>query len=341
MLKKYLPGPGYKQGGIAAIFSGNSWYEKSLLSWVMWPLSGLYQAAMSARYFLYYSGIKKTVRFPVPVLIVGNITVGGTGKTPLTIALANWLKQQGKRPGIVSRGYGGSDINSPQIVKSDSDPKRVGDEAVFMAQATGCPLVVAKRRPQAVAKLLQDYPCDIIISDDGLQHLALGRDLEIAVMDGMRRLGNGFCLPAGPLREPSQRLQTVDFIVCNGQGKPGEWSMTLIPKEIYQLKDPTQKLSIEKLKDKTVHAIAGIGNPERFFLTLQGLGLNIIPHAFPDHYRFKKQDLDFGSESIIIMTEKDGVKCRSFADNNHWALQVRAELPDLFFKKVYSRLFRS
>lgn len=225
------------------------WYKKHFLVYFLRPFSWAYRMVMALRRWLYRLGIKKTTRFSVPVVVIGNITVGGAGKTPLVIELADWLRRKGWRPGLVSRGYGGSATQLPYAVKADSDPRLVGDEAVLLASKTACPVVVCKDRVAAVAALLQDSDCNIVLSDDGLQHLALGRDIEIAVIDGERRLGNGFCLPAGPLREPEKRLKTVDFIVTNGHALTSEWSMNLAPGEIVQLINPDQRLNIDDLQD--------------------------------------------------------------------------------------------
>lgn len=302
------------------------WYQKNFLSYLLWPFSAVYQGFVAFRHCLYRWGVKKTTYFPVPVIVVGNLTVGGVGKTPLVISLANALKQQGWRPGLVSRGYGGSAIRSPQAVQANSDPRLIGDEAVLIVQKTACPLVVCKKRVKAVARLLQNNNCNIVISDDGLQHLALGRQIEIAVIDGERRFGNGFCLPAGPLREPIQRLKTVDLKITNGVAEAGEWSMHLVPGEIYQLMNPSRRLTVDDWAGKTIHAVAGIGHPQRFFNTLENLGLKIRAHPFPDHYFFQKSDLDFGQNTIVVMTEKDAIKCHTLIDERHWCLPVHAKL---------------
>lgn len=312
------------------------WYQKNILSYLLLPFSWLYRSIISIRRTLYRLNLKKTTHFPVPIIVIGNITVGGTGKTPLVIYLAEYLKQQGWRPGIVSRGYGGH--ASLQSVKLESDPRQVGDEPLLLAQKTGCPMVIGKDRVAAVKMLLAQSDCNIILSDDGLQHLALGRDLEIAVIDGQRRHGNGFCLPAGPLREPVSRLKTVDFIVSNGPAKSGEWPMQLVPSQIYSLINPTETLTPQSLQGQTIHAVAGIGNPQRFFKTLTDLGFKIIPHAFPDHYAFQAKDIDFGPDATVIMTEKDATKCHSFADSRHWALAIHAELPIPFLEQLRSLL---
>lgn len=310
----------------------NIWYKKNFLSYLLWPLSLPYRFIVFIRRQMYRFGVKKTTHFSVPVIVVGNITVGGTGKTPLVIALAEQLKQDGWRPGLVSRGYGGSGGRTPKAVFPSSDPARVGDEAVLLAQKTQCPLFVCRDRVAAVAALLRQQDCNIVISDDGLQHLALGRDVEIAVMDGERRLGNGFCLPAGPLREPAGRLKTVNFVVCNGNARAGEYEMRLIPGDIYQIIHPDRRLMAHDMKNRTVHAVAGIGHPQRFFNTLRTLGFHLIEHPFPDHHRFQKKDITFEADALIIMTEKDAVKCRTFSDARHWCLPVQASLPSVLME---------
>ncbi len=314
------------------------WYQRQLFSYLLWPFSWIYRAVFTVRRWLYGCGIRKTVRFPAPVIVVGNISVGGTGKTPLVMSLADKLKQTGWRPGIVSRGYGGSATRLPQRVTPDSDPRLVGDEAVLLARKTGCPMVVCRDRAAAAATLLNHYDCNIILSDDGLQHLALGRTIEIAVLDGERRLGNGFCLPAGPLRESARRLKSVDFIVNNGFDHAGEWRMDLRPEKIYQLTDPSRRLSADELNGLTIHAVAGIGHPQRFFKALLQAGFYVIPHAFPDHYLFQKSDFDFNDHAPIIMTEKDAIKCLPFADDRYWCLAVCAELSASFFTQLQLKL---
>lgn len=308
------------------------WYRKNFLAYLLWPFSWCYRAVIALRRSLYHFGIKKAVNFTLPVVIVGNITVGGVGKTPTVISLAQWFKQQGWRPGIVSRGYGGSATLTPQAVHVNSDPRQVGDEAVLLTQKTQCPMVVCKDRVAAVRKLLHDYKCDLVISDDGLQHLALGRKIEIALIDGERGLGNGFCLPAGPLREPAKRLKKVDVVIhTHSDDRNG---MKLIPGEIYQLINPAQSLTKEIFLHHPIHAVAAIGHPQRFFNTLENLGFNVVRHPFPDHYYFKPADFDFGADAIIIMTEKDAVKCREFADERFWCLAVTAELAPQIFEAL-------
>lgn len=314
------------------------WYEPGHpLSYLLWPLSLIFRCIIRCRYFFYKKGWLKQTTFPVPIIIVGNITVGGTGKTPLVIALVEWLKDHGWKPGVISRGYGGRSKIWPQDISEESDPQLVGDEPALIKRKTKVPVVVGPKRVEDIKLLLARHSCDVVISDDGLQHLALGRTVEIAVVDGVYRFGNDFCLPAGPLREPINRLQKVDFVVNNGTKKAGEYLMELKPAPIYQLRNPVCFLDIHQI-EKTVHAVAGIGQPQRFFSSLQELGIAFIPHSFPDHHVFQKKDLDFGPDSLIIMTEKDAVKCWDFADENYWCLPVAAMLESSFFQDLSRRL---
>lgn len=314
------------------------WYKKNFLANALVPVALLYRAIMALRKLLYSRGYIKSHRFNIPVVIVGNLTVGGTGKTPLIIALANYLRQEGIQAGIVSRGYGGKAKNYPQTVHCESDPNEVGDEALLLYRQTGCPVAVAPRRAAAIQQLITKCSIDIVLCDDGLQHYALERDIEIAVLDGTRGLGNKLCLPAGPLRESPKRLNTVDFIIANeGEVHHHNYHMSLRPHKIYNLKDPQR--DFPPSKHHLLHAIAGIGNPERFFNTLKKMELSFIPHDFPDHHQFTPSDLNFGENAQIIMTEKDAVKCEKFAHENMWVLSIQAELDPSFlqaFLKVLS-----
>lgn len=315
------------------------WYRKnSFFGYCFSPLSWFYNLITSLRRFFYCCGLKKVSRFPVPVIVVGNITVGGTGKTPLVGWLVGWLRSQGFKPGIVSRGYGGQATTWPQKVTDSSDPRYVGDEAVILARHTHCPMVVGPNRVAAVKKLLDNYDCNIVISDDGLQHYALGRDIEIAVIDGARRFGNGLCLPAGPLRESIRRLKSVDFVVANGKGNNNEYTMSLYCGDIYNIKNPEQFFDLELLNNKTVHALAGIGHPQRFFQQLEAIGFKVISHEFPDHYCYKPSDLDFGDDLPVIMTAKDAVKCESFANDRCWYLPVEVKMDECFENQLQRRL---
>jgi len=241
------------------------WYQERTVLWPLIPFSFLYQWVVTFRKILYQKKIFSIKKIPVPVIVIGNITVGGTGKTPLVIYLSALLKKQGLHPGIVSKGYKGSH-SQPTAVYEDSDPKQVGDEAILMAKKTHCPVVVGHDRTAAAELLLQKFLVDIIISDDGLQHYALSRQLEIAVVDGERRFGNEYCLPVGPLREPISRLNTVNMVVINnGISRGNEYEMYYKPEFLYQAIEPEHRQLLETFKNQKVHAIAGIGNPKQFF----------------------------------------------------------------------------
>lgn len=303
------------------------WYRKTVLSFLLLPVSGLYCSVVLLRQAMYRLGVLAAVRLSVPVIVVGNITVGGTGKTPLVVWLAGFLRQQGMRPGIVLRGYKGQAVDWPQSVTPSSDPALVGEEAVLLARRGACPVVADPDRARGAQSLIREHDCDVVLSDDGLQHLRLARDIEIAVIDGERRFGNGFCLPAGPLREPVSRLRQVDIRVVNGAARPGDFSMNLAETGLCRVNAPALHMPVASLAGKTVHAVAGIGHPGRFFSHLRRLGIEVIEHAFPDHHRFVPQDIRFDDARPVIMTEKDAVKCERFADDGAWYLAVAAQ-PD-------------
>jgi tetraacyldisaccharide 4'-kinase len=302
------------------------WYHKHPLAYLLAPISGIYQLVLFLKKLAYQFKLKKISYFSTPIIVVGNLTVGGTGKTPLIIALANFLSAQGYKPGIVSRGYGGKPRALPLHVYPHTNPLEAGDEPVLIARHARCPLVVDPNRVRAVQALLTQHACDVILSDDGLQHTALGRDLEIITVDGQYRFGNGWCLPAGPLRESTTRLKQADFIVSKGNALAGEWSMRLIAGQPYPIKVQTQTSALPN----TIHAIAGIGNPRAFFDQLRALGFSVIEHPFPDHYNYTAQDIDFGDDTVVIMTEKDAIKCEGFAKENHWCLPVVADCGSMF-----------
>lgn len=316
------------------------WYQqRSFLAYLLSPLSWVYCIISVMRRNLYRWGIKKTRRFSVPVIVVGNITVGGVGKTPFVIWLANWLTSQGFRPGIVSRGYGGRANHQAQIVTDKSDPNLVGDEAVLLCQKTQCPMAIAVNRPRAVEKLLATFDCNIIISDDGLQHHALARDIEIVVVDAERQLGNRFCLPAGPLRESTRRLKTVDWVINNGGANEiSEDYFTMGLRDVYQINQPEKKLNLQAFVGRRVHAVAGIGNPPRFFQQLKNAGIQIIEHAFPDHYAYQESDLNFNDDLLVMMTEKDAVKCREFANDRYWCVPLSIDISPSLLSKLQKRL---
>ena len=311
------------------------WYKDLYIGTWLMPLGFLFSDIARFRKFLYRIGVLKTQRLPVPVIIVGNITVGGTGKTPLIIALAKLLQEQGYKVGIISRGYGGDE--QPHIVSIVSDPKQVGDEALLIAKQTGCPMAVAPLRVEAGKLLLEQADCNVILSDDGLQHYALHRDIEIAVIDGERRFGNGYCLPAGPLREPIHRLQSVDFIVVNGEkAEAKEYEMHITGDTAINLVTQEQKPLSAFAGDSKLHALAGIGNPDRFFKLLSNAGLTFTAHSFPDHHPFSASDINF--KETVLMTEKDAVKCLAFASQQHWFVPVTATLEAQFTESLLSLL---
>ena len=303
----------------------------------LWPLSALYCAIARHRRRRFLAHPPEPL--PVPGIVVGNISIGGTGKTPAVIALCAWLRRQGWRPGVISRGYGGRGLAAPQRVTAHSRPAEVGDEPVLIARRTGVPVVVSPDRRAAARYLLAQADCDILLADDGLQHYRLARDIEIAMIDGRRRLGNGYCLPAGPLREPPQRLRTVDFIlVTDGPPQAGKYPLRLRLGDAWSLRDPACRRPLSAFAGAPVHAVAGIGHPERFFVALEAGGLGIVRHPFPDHHRFRPADLDFAGAKTVLMTEKDAVKCEGLAAADAWAVPADAELPPAFTAALAQRL---
>jgi tetraacyldisaccharide 4'-kinase len=318
----------------------NYWYSRNPVSASLRPLSWLFCLLAVIRRQLYRRGGLSRYRAPVPLMVVGNISVGGTGKTPAVVALSKLLRDAGFTPGLVSRGYGGRAQQWPQPVTASSDTTLVGDEPVLLAGRTGCPMWVGPDRSGAVRALLGEHPeVDIVIADDGMQHYRLARDLEIAVIDGERGLGNGRCLPAGPLREPRARLKSVDFVLVNG-GDAGAFSgvpMKLAGQTLVNVAD-SRRMPVDALRGRRVHAVAGIGAPGRFFDALGAAGLDVVAHPFPDHHRFSAADLDFGDSTPVLMTEKDAVKCTGIARPHHWYLPVEAQLPERFREKLIERV---
>jgi len=302
------------------------WYGRNIVSSLLLPLSWLFMMIAAVRRSAYRKGLLAQTRLPVPVIIVGNITVGGTGKTPLTAWLVESLKRHGLRPGIISRGYKGKASDWPQQVRSDSSPELVGDEAVLLAQQCHCPVVVDPQRIRAGRALLAQTPCDIIIADDGLQHYRLARDIEIVVVDGVRRFGNGRYLPAGPLREPMSRLDEVDYIVVNdGATQAGEFGMNVQAGQLRRVNNPSVAIDAATMAALgPAHGVAGIGNPQRFFALLSAMGFDTIDHQFPDHFAYRESDIRFADSKPVIMTEKDAVKCHHFADDNCWFVPITA-----------------
>ncbi len=299
-----------------------------LVVFLLLPFSWLFRVLIGLRRLLYRLGLLKTTRLPVPVIVVGNINVGGSGKTPLTLTLIDWLRQAGYTPGVISRGYGGR-ARVPMLVRADSDPDLVGDEPVLIARRAGCPLWIGRSRGEAGRRLLDFHPeVDVILADDGLQHYALARDMEIAVVDGGRGFGNGRLLPAGPLREPVSRLAGVDAVVVNGPDidlrlAAPRFAMKLTVRHFVNLAQPDLRVSPKRFRGETVHAVAGIGHPERFFDSLAAMGLTLTRCPFPDHHAYAPDDLPAGT---VLMTEKDAVKCAAFPRPDAWFLAVDAEV---------------
>lgn len=305
------------------------WYDPEAgASWLA-PLEWLFRAVSGARRRAYRSGLLPVHRVGAPVVVVGNVTVGGTGKTPLVLWLAQALRARGRRPGIVSRGYGGRAGPGVLRVDANSDPARAGDEALLLARRSGCPIAVAADRVAAARALVADG-VDVVVADDGLQHYRLAREVEIVVLDGERGFGNGRCLPAGPLREPVSRIADADAVVVHQatQGGaahlvPDALPMQMRARAVVPLAGGPER-TLEDFAGKRVHAVAGIGNPGRYFDWLRTRGLDVVPHAFPDHAHYAPGDLDFGDGLPVLMTEKDAVKCTRFAGPQHWYVSVDA-----------------
>ncbi len=300
------------------------WYAGAPSGAILRPLSVLFGAVVRLRRWLYARGLLHSYAVGRPVVVIGNLTVGGSGKTPLTLWFAEELRNRGVKVGIVMRGYraGGGDAQ-PRLVTADSRHEEVGDEAVLLARRSGCAVAVGADRV-AAARLLVERGVDLILADDGLQHLALRRQAQIVVVDGERRFGNGRLLPAGPLREPVARLQTADAVVINGAvRRRGELGFSLRPGEAISLVGGAAR-AVEEFRATPVHAVAGIGNPERFFRMLEDRGLQVIRHPFPDHHALQLAEIKFADDLPVLMTEKDAVRCERFSGPEHWYVPVEA-----------------
>ena len=314
------------------------WYRKNILVWCLWPISILYRLVSAVRRLAYRRGWLPVYRAPVPVIVVGNLTVGGNGKTPVVIWLVEQLRQAGFRPGVVSRGYGGKSPSYPLRVESTTAASACGDEPKLIANRCGCPVVVAPRRSDAISCLLAAESVDVVISDDGLQHYAMARDIELIVIDGERRFGNEHLLPMGPLRESLWRLQSATAVLCNGGvPQPGEYAMTLEANTLCAV--GVSDLAPPQPGDK-VDAMAGIGHPPRFFTTLRQLGFQLQQTvAFADHQACDVQALrQRFTQYPLLMTEKDAVKCRHDVPKNWWYLPVSARLPDELIHRIIGKL---
>lgn len=325
-----------------------AWYSNNVWVKLLQPVSYLLQMLASRRRQHYIRKVNELWKSPVPVVVVGNINLGGTGKSPLVIWLAQQFRAAGFKPGIVARGYGGNAPQYPFEVTAASKPSEAGEEAVMIAERTACPVVVDKDRTKAVQKLLVSNACDIVICDDGLQHYALQRDVEIAVLDGKKGLGNGLCIPAGPLREPPGRLREVDFVVINGQESldlPCAATHMALKADAWVNLHTKEELAITAWPgSKQVHAVAGIGNPNRFFDTMRELGFDVVEHLFEDHQIYHVSDVVFSDKLPVVMTEKDAVKCRllnrELMHDDYWYLRVSVDMDDQFLKQVIARLER-
>lgn len=307
------------------------WYEQSSGPGLLAPLAWAYGAVSAARRGAYRTGWLRPRALARPVVVVGNLTVGGTGKTPLTIHLARELTAAQLKVGIVSRGYGRHG-GGARSVQPDSDWRDVGDEPLILARRTGCPTLVAADRV-AAARTLIARGAEVILADDGLQHLALPRDCGIVVIDGSRGFGNGRLLPAGPLREPPAALARADIVIVNGDPTHGSLAASL-PAQVLRMRlavQPAVRLDgrgvpceLSAFRGRRVHAVAGIGNPRRFFSELEAFGIEVLAHPFPDHHPFTARELAFGDELPVLMTEKDAVKCAPFAHARLWCVPVSA-----------------
>lgn len=299
------------------------------MAWLLWPASLAFGFLVFARRILYRARLLKSAHPGIPVVVVGNLTAGGTGKTPLVLWIAEFLKAKGWSPAIVARGYGGS-AGAPRAATIASEAEDVGDEPIVLARRSGCPVWVGADRAKVIEALrLQHAEVNVVILDDGLQHYRLRRDLEIAVLDA-RGFGNGFLLPAGPLREPARRLKSVDAVVCHDNAALPGFRMALEGDVLHRMTDARERRPAQAFRDRKVHAVAGIGNPNRFFLHLARLGVRVMPHPFADHHRFVPEELEFGDEVEVLMTEKDAVKLRRYARTNWWVLPVSAKLDPAF-----------
>ncbi len=304
-----------------------AWYEGHAGLVALWPLEKLYRAVVQRKRQRFLRGELDSYRASVPVIIVGNITVGGTGKTPLILWLIDYCRARNLRVGVVSRGYGGQPAQWPWTVQADDEAALVGDEPALLVRRSAVPLVIDPQRPRAVQQLLAEHELDLVLCDDGLQHYQLARDLELVLIDAQRGLGNQRCLPAGPLREPVERLQSVDAVLLNGATEDSVqgFSMFLQPTQLINVKTGARQPLEYFPAGQRVHAVAGIGNPQRFFNTLEQLHWQPITHAFADHAEFTAADLSFDDDLPVLMTEKDAVKCQAFAQEHWWYVAVDAQ----------------
>jgi tetraacyldisaccharide 4'-kinase len=313
------------------------WYRRGALAWLLWPASLVFAFLAFWRRALYKLRILKSVHPGIAVVVVGNLTVGGSGKTPLVLWIAEYLKGKGWSPAIVSRGYGGS-ADSPRAATVASEAHDVGDEPIVLARRSGCPVWVGPDRAKVIEALRAQQPeVDVVVLDDGLQHYRLRRDVEIAVVDS-RGFGNGFLLPAGPLREPRRRLKSVDAVVSHQNNLISGYAMVLEGEVAHRMTDSRDRQPLQAWRGQKLHAVAGIGNPSRFFIHIGRLGPKVMPHPFPDHHRFSPEELEFGDQAPVLMTEKDAVKLRRHARAHWWVLPVSARLDPAFGEWLLRKL---
>jgi tetraacyldisaccharide 4'-kinase len=313
------------------------WFRRGAIAWLLWPASIVFALGAFCRRVLYKIRVLKSVHPGIPVIVVGNLTVGGSGKTPLVLWITEFLKAKGCSPAIVSRGYGGR-VEEARAATVISEPEEVGDEPILLSRRSGCPVWVGPDRVKVIEALRAQHPdVDVLVLDDGLQHYRLRRDVEIAVVDA-RGFGNGFMLPAGPLREPRRRLKSVDAVVSHQNNQVSGFLMTLEGEVAHRMTDARERQPLQAWRGQKVHAVAGIGNPSRFFIHVGKLGPKVVPHPFPDHHRFVPEELEFGDEAPVLMTEKDAVKLRRYARANWWVLPVSAKLDPAFADWLLGKL---
>jgi len=316
------------------------WRSRGAIAWLLWPAGLLFGVVIAVRRFLYKIRIFSSIHPGIPVIVVGNLTAGGSGKTPLVLRIAEILKEHGWKPGIVSRGYGGS-AQQPRAATIAADPAEVGDEPILLARRSGCPVWVAPERIAACRALRAENPeCNVIVTDDGLQHYALRRDIEICVVDG-RGFGNGFLQPAGPLREPRSRLRSVDAVVTQGAPDAQGYKMVLEGDKLVRFTDARDVRPAKSFAGQRVHAVAGVGDPKRFFLQLARFGIKVVPHPFADHHRLRAEDFAFGDSDPVVMTEKDAVKCKRIVAGlqvQFWVFPVSASLDPAFERWLLEKL---
>ncbi len=315
----------------------NHWQTKNFVSIALLPLSVLYGLYGTTRRIFYRLRNRVGTRLPAMVIVVGNISVRGTGKSPVVIWLVRLLKAVGYRPGVICRAADDSAISQPQLVTTKSDPACVGDEAVLIAKRSRCPVALGRQRTEVGKALVKQYNCNVLICYGGLQDYGVIRDIEVLVVDGKRRYGNGYCLPSGPLRESAARVRNADFIVCNGRAMDREYAMGLSGATAVNLMNPQQQEPLSGFRNIRVNALAGIEDPSRYFDMLRAHGLEVNEHVFPSDHTFTSKDLGFEEDAPLLMTEKDAMKIKPYAKPNHWYVPISAVLG----KKFAERLIRT